>query len=106
MSELHPCSMYIGELDEKLAAWRKSRYGEGIIDTSATFRKLCEEIGELGEAMMHWEYEDSLELGNHVCEEAADVCMVLSHIARAMGGNLFVEVAKKLEVIEKRELKP
>jgi len=57
--------------------WHDRAYGKHV-NLPATYSKLLEEVGELGEALM---IEDS----SAVLEEAGDVGFVLMHIVRAAG---------------------
>ena len=60
-------------LEQRLADWHDRKFE--TIDGPATFRKLCEEIGELGAAIMLCDSEN-------IREEVGDCAIVLAHIVR------------------------
>ena len=62
-------------LETQIQLWHEKRFGSGV-DLPATYRKLLEEVGELGEAMMRQD-------ANAIAGEAGDVALVLCHILRA-----------------------
>jgi len=82
------------DMEERIAQWHYIEHGPDV-DAGKTFRKLCEEVGELGEALMLHSKNPA-----HVAEEAADVAIVLSHIVRAAGSTLFLQMERKLTVLE------
>lgn len=60
--------------------WHQRTFGpDSALDGSATFRKLCEEVGELGEAMMQQDQDAIL-------DEAGDVALVLLNLVRIRTG--------------------
>ncbi len=61
-------------LELELIAWHERHYGPAV-DIPATYRKLLEEVGELGEALMRGDQAA-------VREEAGDVAIVLFHVLR------------------------
>ena len=61
-------------LETKIRAWHEKRFGPRV-NLSATYRKLLEEVGELGEALIN-QNQCSIR------EEAGDVALVLCHILR------------------------
>ena len=82
-------------LEVQLEEWHRRRYGE-TVDVSGTYRKLLEEVGELGEALLLDDYEK-------IEEEAADVGIVLTHLLRgATAGSLVRAMEGKTEEIERR----
>lgn len=77
--------------------WHFRRYGPSG-NPPATFRKLCEEVGELGEAIMKGDSEA-------IREEAGDVGLVLIHIVRMLcpdSPSLEDAVAASLDKCERR----
>jgi len=62
-------------LELQIQSWHERKFGK-TVDVHATYRKLLEEIGELGEAIM---IRDT----NAIREEVGDVAFVLAHIVRA-----------------------
>lgn len=67
-------------LEERAENWHNEKYGKDV-DVYATYRKLVEEVGELGEAIMKADLEHSANFGN-VREELGDVGLVLTHLIR------------------------
>jgi len=69
-------------IERRLEAWHVAKYPTA--DPAATYRKLLEEIGELGEAMMHTD--------SAACEEEiGDVVAVLTHLLRmTVGGRVSI----------------
>ncbi len=90
-------------LEHELIAWHERNYGEGV-DVPATFRKLLEEVGELGEALL-------LNDRRKIWEEAGDVGVLLFHVLRGAcpddpacdPASLSVAMALALEKCEQRE---
>lgn len=82
----------IQSLEERLVAWHRHAYPHGI-NINATFIKAAEEFGELAEALLGTD---------NAIEEAADIAIVLTHLVRGLGGNLFAAMQAKLAVIERR----
>lgn len=66
------------ELEQRIERWHEKKYGP--VSLPATYRKLLEEVGELGEALINGDYDA-------VFEEAGDVGCVLSHIVRVGANN-------------------
>lgn len=62
-------------LELQIAAWHENNFGK-TVRLPETYRKLLEEVGELGEALMKQDPEA-------IREEAGDVAFVLAHIIRA-----------------------
>src|SRR5690606_3713518 len=62
-------------LEIQIALWHENRFGKAV-NMPATYRKLMEEVGELGEALMRQDPEA-------IREESGDVAFVLAHILRA-----------------------
>ncbi len=58
----------------------------GSRDVPSRFRKLGEEIGELGEAIARYTGEKSRPHHQAVCLEAADVAIVLADLLIVLGG--------------------
>jgi NTP pyrophosphatase (non-canonical NTP hydrolase) len=60
-------------LEHELTNWHERNYGH--VDVPATYRKLLEEVGELGEALI---------IGNvqSIYEECGDVAILLFHVLR------------------------
>ena len=81
-------------LEKQLALWHEKYYG--VPNIPATYRKLLEEVGELGEAIMAG--------GNdQIAEESADVGIVLTHLLRAATGQSLVRaMTVKADIIETR----
>ena len=84
-------------LEHQAADWHKAAYGEEF-DPAATYRKLLEEIGELGEAMMHGD-------SRGVFEEIGDCAFILMHLVREQCGpetSLTAAIAVALEKCQMR----
>ena len=62
------------DIEEEAARWHARRFGYPV-DIPATYSKLLEEVGELGEALMRQD-------PSAIQEEAGDVGLVLLHIVR------------------------
>jgi NTP pyrophosphatase (non-canonical NTP hydrolase) len=82
------------EWERQLALWHKCRFpGRNL---PGTYRKLLEEVGELGEALMNADDEG-------VEEEAADVGILLSHILRiCCNRSLVKSIQVKHAILENR----
>lgn len=65
----------VNDVAERLAAWHRKKYGRDSIDRAATYRKLLEEIGELGAGIM-------LADSQNVFEEIGDCALILMHLLR------------------------
>jgi len=80
--------------------WHVETYGEGI-DIAATFAHLCEEVGELGEALMRTDIDVMA-----AKLEAADIGILLNMILRGLDpkGSLSVSMGVKLGIIELRSM--
>jgi len=65
--------------EQQLWDWHVKEYGEGV-DVPATYRKLLEEVGELGEALMNGDEREAK-------MEAGDCAVLLLMILRGMGEN-------------------
>jgi len=63
------------KLEKQIEAWHDKSYGPDV-NKAATYRKLLEEVGELGEAIM---LDDAVA----IADESGDVGFVLAHIVRA-----------------------
>lgn len=87
-------------LEHRMWDWHVETYGEGV-DIPATYRKLCEEVGELGEALMQKEIDPMA-----AKLEAADVGILLNMIVRGVDpeGSLSVSMAVKMEIVEQRSI--
>lgn len=62
-------------LELQIESWHKRKFGRAV-NLPASYKKLLEEVGELGEALMKQDYDA-------IREEAGDVAFVLTHIVRA-----------------------
>lgn len=62
-------------IELEIQSWHERKFGK-TVNVPATYRKLLEEVGELGEAIIKQD-PDSIR------EEAGDVAFVLVHIVRA-----------------------
>lgn len=101
---LPPCNeMTLTELERYYADWHGKKYGRrdpapycpnGVI-LPASYAKLLEEVGELGEALMK---EDK----DAVAIEAADVIGILFNLVRGVGRSLPAAITAKLDVLYKR----
>ena len=78
-------------LETRMAEWHNRRYG-GKVNVPATYRKLLEEIGEVGEAIMK-------DYGT-VIEEIGDVIACLMHLARGIDPALPFEQIIELAVVK------
>lgn len=61
-------------LELQVAQWHENTFGKRV-DIPATYKKLLEEVGELGEALMRQNQDE-------ITEEAGDVALVLMHLIR------------------------
>ena len=61
-------------LELQIEAWHNAKFGKDV-KIPETYRKLCEEVGELGQALMK---QDSENIG----EEIGDIIFVLTHLLR------------------------
>lgn len=84
------------KLDEEIQEWAEKEWPDA--DLGHKFRKLGEEVGELGEALMRLMY-DATEI-EHARHEIADCANVLSHMARMLGAEGLYEIMGP--VFEKR----
>jgi len=87
-------------LEHRMWRWHVETYGEGV-DIPATYRKLCEEVGELGQALM----EKNID-AKAAKLEAADIGIILNMILKGLDpqGSLSVSMAVKLDMIEQRSM--
>jgi len=83
------------ELQQRLEEWHRKKYGAGPVNMGRTLAKLCEELGELAEAI-------NRDLRQCAGMEAADMVFVLFHIVRACGEDFADHLEAKLEIIEAR----
>lgn len=84
-------------LEQQIAMWHERRFGPHV-DVPATYRKLMEEVGELGEALMRHDSDG-------VYEETGDVAMVLCHLLRGAVGDdrgLLLALAAAADKCERR----
>lgn len=65
-------------LELQAAAWHDNTFGP-TVDIPATYKKLLEEVGELGEALMH-------QNPSEIADESGDVILVMVHLVRATCG--------------------
>jgi NTP pyrophosphatase (non-canonical NTP hydrolase) len=87
--------MTVEQFADLLAAWHVRKFGERPVSLPATYRKFCEEVGELGEALIRGDI-------GQVREEAADCMIVLFHIMRGAEGDAADELRRKAGVIDQR----
>jgi len=83
-------------LEKQIESWHDRKFGK--VDIPNTYRKLLEEVGELGEALMRQDPKA-------IREESGDVAFVLCHIVRAACPDypsLFHAIAVALEKNEGR----
>jgi NTP pyrophosphatase (non-canonical NTP hydrolase) len=91
-------------IDDRIASWNDRVNGPQKI--GGKFRKLGEEVGELGEALMALDFSsDSSE--NDVLMEIADCAIVLSHLARLVFYHQQVDTLEglmttKMKILEQR----
>jgi len=62
-------------LEQQAAQWHENTFGK-TVNVPATYKKLLEEVGELGEALMR---QNPVEIK----EESGDVVLVMMHLVRA-----------------------
>lgn len=62
-------------LELQIESWHERKFGK-TVNVPKTYRKLLEEVGELGEALMRQDPDA-------IREEAGDVAFVLCHIIRS-----------------------
>jgi len=93
----------MSNIEEKLWQWHVEHYGDAVdLNVPATYRKLLEEVGELGEALMN-NNDDEAKM------EAGDCCVLLLVILRGLGQTVSgaMEAAMaKLESRRENEGKP
>lgn len=89
------------ELENRAEAWHVAKFGRSRTLPGKTYAKLLEEVGELGEALMHGDREA-------VEHELGDVVHVLMHLARSVSGpgRLLVPALKAIERCEERNARP
>lgn len=81
-------------LEESAKLWHDKSFGE--VEPAPTYRKLLEEVGELGEALMESD-------PGHIAEEIGDVGLVLMHLARVSPRpSLMVLIGEALDKCEDR----
>jgi len=91
-------------IDDRIASWNARRIGPQTI--GGKFRKLGEEVGELGEALILLDFSlDSSE--NDALMEIADCALVLSHLARLVSSHPQVDTLEglmttKMNLLEQR----
>ncbi len=61
-------------LELQAQSWHENRFGK-TVKIPETYRKLLEEVGELGQALMKQDHEN-------IVEEVGDCALVLMHIIR------------------------
>jgi NTP pyrophosphatase (non-canonical NTP hydrolase) len=76
------------KLDRDIAEWAEAEWPDA--DLGRKFRKLGEEVGELGESLMRLQ-SDTSEI-NHTRHEIADCAIVLSHMATMLGAEGLYEL--------------
>lgn len=83
-------------LESRLWKYHLRHYSEKV-DLPATFRKLCEEVGELGEALMDKDFSSAK-------MEAGDVAVVLFVLIRGLGlDGLSAAMAKVEDKLNERD---
>ena len=99
-------------LEEQLALWHQNRFGPDTAQMAPRiFRKLCEEVGELGEALMFdidAPVEDAM---REIKMEAGDVAVCLLSLLRCATGERSLQrvmaiAHDKLETRLAKALKP
>jgi len=98
-------------LEHSLHEWHNKAYGKAL-NLPATYRHLCEEVRELGEAIMLSELchpdqtKKKRKLVTNACLEAADVAiltlMCVRGIERDETASLSAWMAVKLDIIQQR----
>ena len=76
------------QLDRDIEAWADEQWPDA--DLAAKFRKLGEEVGELGEALARFSAEK--ERRRWALPEIADCGIILSHMARMLGAEGLYEI--------------
>ena len=84
-------------LEAQFQRWHESRF-DGGVDLAATFRKLGEEVGELGEALIAIGADLTGRDAVKIEEEAADCAIVLAHIVRAVNGNAAGSLVRAMQL--------
>lgn len=89
-------------IDEEIGAWNDRVHPDA--DLPAKFRKLGEEVGELGEALMRFQHYENNQRFVDCRMEVADCAIVLSHMARLLGAESLDELMRrKFKVLLERE---
>lgn len=87
------------DLEQRLAAWHKRNFPGGV-PSQRSYVKAMEEMGELAaELLIIWQKGRQ----ERAITEAADVAIVLAHLVRGLGGNLFDAMERKLSECERKE---
>lgn len=87
-------------IEQQAWDWHVKHYGDGV-DLPATYKKLLEEVGELGEALMRgpderWAWQDAR-------LEAGDVAVLLFIILKGLGCDTIVTaMAGVMDKLERR----
>lgn len=97
-------------LEHQFHQWHNEMYGDGPVNLAATYRKLCEEVGELGEAIMQCfsvpDGEPVRQAKIAACIEAADVAILCLMCIRGIEGSssasLSAWMAVKMEKLEEK----
>jgi polyferredoxin len=99
-------------IEQQIHDWHDRKYGDGPVNLPGTYRKLGEEFGELGEALMRFwvihpdRTTKKREAGIAACIEAADIAILCLHIIRGIeksdSASLAAWMAAKLEMLCER----
>lgn len=83
-------------LELRIVAWHEQKYGTGV-NLAKTYRKLLEEVGEIGQALIVGDADNAR-------EEIGDVAVILFHLLRvvAPGDSLTDAMQAAVEKCERR----
>jgi len=82
------------DAERRIEEWHDRKYDK--VTLAATYRKLLEEVGELGERLIEKDFPGAY-------EEAADSLAVLTHLVRSLGGELEDALSFAASKVELRE---
>ena len=88
------------QIQQRIKVWADARMPER--DIPGRLRKLGEEHGEFGEAVMHYMMDPTPDNAIAAGVEAADMAMILADTLGMMGLSLLTCMQLKMQIIEER----